>query len=76
MAGIGKFKLSDAIKPTPDQVGSKKGGKPQAGKATVAGQTRASSESKSAKNAESSTRDRMVDIGRGVQQAGRQGKGG
>ena len=36
-------------------------------------QQRAAQEAKNAANAQSSTRDRMVDIGRGNQQAGRQG---
>jgi len=52
----------------------KSGGK--AGKATSRGlnaeQVREARESAQAKNAESSPRDRMVDIGRGNQQAGRQ----
>ncbi len=48
----------------------------QAGKAAAgsldAEQVREARESAQAKNAEASTRDRMVDIGRGNQQAGRQ----
>jgi hypothetical protein len=54
---------------------AKSAGKP--GKATSKGpdaeQVREAGESAQAKNAEASTRDRMVDIGRGNQQAGRQG---
>jgi hypothetical protein len=47
------------------------------GKAAIAGglaaeQVREARESNQAKNAEASTRDRLVDIGRGNQQAGRQ----
>jgi hypothetical protein len=48
----------------------------KAGKATSKGldseQVREARENAQAKNAEASTRDRMVDIGRGNQQAGRQ----
>ncbi len=73
MAGIGKFKLSDAIKPSLDKAGSKKGGKPKPGQRLVGEQARELSELKQAKNAEGSIRDRMVEIGRGVKQAGRQG---
>lgn len=73
MAGIGKFKLSDAVQsgPTPEE--SKKGGKPKSLHETIAEQQREISGSKQAKNAEGSIRDRMVDIGRGGKQAGRQG---
>lgn len=67
MAGIGKFKLSDAVKPPSDKLGSKKSGKPKPG------QTHGISETKTARNAEGSTRDRAVDIGRGGKQGGRQG---
>ena len=72
MSEIGKFKLSDAVPQPPDE-----GGKDDKKKPTtlepVAEQTREASESEDAKNASASTRDRMVDIGRGNQQAGRQG---
>ncbi len=91
MAGIGRYKLTDAIPPeqriTPDpaQPGSGwsgrgkgnrkkragKGGAPGSG-AQSAEQVREAGESAQAKNAEASVRDRMVDIGRGTQQAGRQ----
>jgi hypothetical protein len=58
MEEIGKYKLSDAIpEPPPDAVGDK-GGRPVPTHETAA---------------EPSNRDRMVDIGRGNQQAGRQG---
>lgn len=67
MAGIGKFKLSDAIKPPSDKLGSKKTNKPKPG------HTRGMSETKSVRNAEGSARDRVVDIGRGGKQGGRQG---
>ncbi|HZW30548.1 MAG TPA: hypothetical protein VFF52_07570 [Isosphaeraceae bacterium] len=59
--------------------GQRKGkGRPagEAGKSSSAGlaaeQLREARESTQAKNAEASTRDRMVEIGRGNQQAGRQ----
>jgi hypothetical protein len=95
MAGIGRFKMTDALPPEqrrraqssqPDEArqagptGQARKGKgkpsPKAGKATSrvpdAEQLREARESAQARNAEASTRDRMVDIGRGNQQAGRQ----
>ncbi len=99
MAGLGRFKMTDALPPdqrakvessqSNDQgqpgstgragKGKRKGkGKSpgKAGQATSksldAEQVREARESKQAKNAEASTRDRMVEIGRGNQQAGRQ----
>jgi hypothetical protein len=50
-----------------------KKGKSSATRGLTAEQVREARESTQAKNAEASTRDRMVDIGRGNQQAGRQG---
>jgi hypothetical protein len=47
-------------------------GKPSEGSGLAAEQVREARESSQAKNAEGSARDRMVDIGRGNQQAGRQ----
>jgi hypothetical protein len=47
-------------------------GKPTLGSGLAAEQVREARESNQAKNAEGSVRDRMVDIGRGNQQAGRQ----
>lgn len=52
---------------------TKKGGKPKATHDVTAEQARESAESDKAHNAEASNRDRMVDIGRGNKQAGRQG---
>lgn len=91
MAGIGRYKLTDAIPPeqriTPGAAqagggrsGKGKGkGKKPAGKGGTPGsgalgaeQVREARESAQAKNAEASVRDRMVDIGRGTKQAGRQ----
>jgi hypothetical protein len=69
MSDFGKPKLSDAI-PHPKS----EGGKPEPTHETVAEQARASKESEDARNAEASNRERMVDIGRGNQQAGRQGQ--
>jgi hypothetical protein len=99
MAGLGRFKMTDAL-PQGQQghaessqssdyieagsTGQARKGKGKgkakasgkAGKATAKGpdaeQVREARESAQAKDAESSTRDRMVDIGRGNQQAGRQ----
>jgi hypothetical protein len=97
MAGLGRFKMTDAL--PPDQrvttessqsqdagragatgqgrkgkgkgMTSRKSGK-AASKGLDAEQVREARESSQAKNAEGSGRDRMVDIGRGNQQAGRQ----
>ena len=67
MAGIGKFKLTDAI--------AQPAGKGQAGQSRQASpaQLREEDESRKAKKAGTSNRSRMVEIGRGSQQAGRQG---
>ena len=99
MAGLGRFKMTDALPPEqranaepsqsddygrasstgPARKGKGKGKGKSAGKArqaTAEGldaeQVREARESAQARNAEASTRDRMVDIGRGNQQAGRQ----
>jgi hypothetical protein len=99
MAGLGRFKMTDALPPEqranvessqsndygqagstgPARKGKGKGkGKSpgKAGKPTSkdldAEQVREARESAQARNAEASSRDRMVDIGRGNQQAGRQ----
>ena len=73
---FGKHKLTDALK---NQEGSSKpsGAKGRGGatQADLAEQVREAHERAAAKNAEASIRDRMVDIGRGNQQAGRQGSG-
>jgi hypothetical protein len=98
MAGLGRFKMTDALPPDQRAIGessqSKGAGQPgstgagkgkgkgqgkssgKAGRATSRGpdaeQLREARESTQARNAEASSRDRMVDIGRGNQQAGRQ----
>ena len=72
MAGIGRYKLSDAM-PKPLKEGGKKGGRPVQTPEIAAEQTREARESEQARSAEASNRDRMADIGRGNQQAGRQG---
>jgi hypothetical protein len=92
MAGLGRFKMTDALPPEqraraeatqPDAAGPPgPTGRPRKGKRKTAGgaasrgsdaeQVREARESAQARNAEASTRDRMVDIGRGTQQAGRQ----
>jgi hypothetical protein len=88
MSGIGKFKLSDALPRTAPIEGAKGGsGKAQgrskkatAGEAAsgdlAAEQAREIREAVQAKNAGPTIRDDMVDVGRGNQQAGRQGTGG
>ena len=71
MSEIGKHKLADAI---PHQNDEDKGGKPVPTPETAAEQVREAHESQEAHDAEASNRERMVDIGRGNQQAGRQGQ--
>ncbi len=63
-------KIEQAVGSAPGS-GSPRKGK-AAKKAAAANMTRETRESAQAKNSEASTRDRMVDIGRGNQQAGRQ----
>ncbi len=69
-----KPRLADAIphgephKPTDDA------GKPHPTHETVAEQTREAQEQHQAENDQASIRGKMVDIGRGNQQAGRQGQ--
>ena len=72
MSEIGKYKLSDAV-PKPDSEMEKSGNKKTEETGIDAEQVREAHESEDAKNASTSNRDRMVDIGRGNQQAGRQG---
>ncbi len=100
MAGVGRFKLTDALPqhaesapledtetgatPAKKGKGSSKGkrksqrkaAEPSATRGLAAEQLREARESTQAKNAEAGIRDRMVDIGRGNQQAGRQRSGG
>jgi hypothetical protein len=94
MAGLGRFKLTDALPqqaepalsegdtggaPAKRGKGKSKGKAKSKGKTTqlsAAEQLREARESTQAKNAEAGSRDRMVDIGRGNQQAGRQRSGG
>ncbi len=72
MSGIGNYKLTDAL-PHPESEGGKRGDKNNAVVQTDSEQVREAQENTSAKNAAASARERMVDIGRGNQQAGRQG---
>jgi len=74
MSGIGKFKLADAMPRHLHKDAAKQGGKPEPTQATAAEQVREARESDGARAAEVSSRDRMVGIGRGNQQAGRQGQ--
>lgn len=53
---------------------AKEHGTPQPTHATAAEQAREAHEAKQALNDQASNRERMVDIGRGNQQAGRQGQ--
>ena len=71
MAEFGRYKLSDAI-PKPPATGKKRRAKPTPTPGVAAEQAREAEENAKAHKAEASNRDRMVDIGRGNQQAGRQ----
>jgi len=72
MPWIAKYKLSDAI-PRRMPPGRKKAGRPLLPHEIIAEQVREDSERRKARNNEASLRDRMVQIGRGNLQAGRQG---
>ena len=72
MNGIGRFKFTDLI-PKPLTNAKRKSGSEGIIQANVAEQTREAEESARASKEGPSRRERMVDIGRGVQQAGRQG---
>jgi hypothetical protein len=74
MAEIGKYKLTDALHLPRREVDGDKGGRPVPTHETAAEQIREAKESEEARGAEAPNRDRMVDIGRGNQQAGRQGQ--
>jgi hypothetical protein len=74
MAGIGKYKLSDAIRQPPRKAGGGRGGKPVPTHETAAEQVREAKERGEADSTVVSSRDRMVEIGRGNQQSGRQGQ--
>jgi len=73
MAGIDKPRLSESTPQNQPGTGIDKGGKPVPTHETAAEQLREAGKSAEARTAEASNRDRMVDIGRGNQQAGRQG---
>ena len=74
MPDFSKHKLSDAL-PRPDHVDhAVEGGRPAPTHATAAEQAREAQEGAEARDAEASIRQRMVNIGRGNQQAGRQGQ--
>jgi hypothetical protein len=74
MSEIGKHKLSDAMPHPQHAPGDHEGGKPVPTHESTAEQAREAQESEEARLAEASNRERMVDIGRGNQQAGRQGQ--
>ena len=70
-AEIGKHRFSDAIPRQTSEAVARAQACPHE---TAAEQTREAKESEKAHSAEASNRERMVDIGRGNQQAGRQGQ--
>ncbi len=72
MTRKGKFTFTNLL-PKPFRIGGRQG-KPQASDRTVAEQTREIAENEQARGSVPSQRERMVDIGRGGQQAGRQGE--
>lgn len=67
-------KLVDALRGTPADPKLHGGGEPAMNQEAIAEQTREHQENAEAMNNQASTRDRMVAIGRGNQQAGRQGQ--
>jgi hypothetical protein len=73
-AEIGKHRLSDAIPHQTSEAAGDKGRRPVPTHKTAAEQTREADENEEARSARASSRERMVDIGRGNQQAGRQGQ--
>jgi hypothetical protein len=74
MSEIGKHNLSDAL-PHPEHEHQKgEGDQPVPTHETAAEQVREAREGEEARDAEASNRERMVNIGRGNQQAGRQGQ--
>ncbi len=72
MSDIGRYKLSDAIPAPKAKAHEHQGGKPLPTHETAAEQAREAGETAQAHEAEASIRERMVAIGRGNQQAGRQ----
>ena len=74
MAGIGNYKMTDALRRTQRAPGDDRGGLARRQHETGAEQTREAQEAGEALDAVESSRDRMIDIGRGNQQAGRQGQ--
>jgi len=72
MPWIARYKLSDAI-PRQKASGGRKAARSLLPHEIIAEQVREDSERRKARNNEASIRDRMVQIGRGTLQAGRQG---
>lgn len=70
-AGTGRHKFSDAVPHEQHKAGDNKGGRPVPTHET-AEQIREAKESEETRGAKTSNRDRMVDMGWGNQQAGRQ----
>lgn len=71
MSDIGTHKLTEAIEPGP--AGDAQPAHPTPEDQPSAEQRREAAEAEQAREAQASIRERMVDIGRGNQQAGRQG---
>jgi hypothetical protein len=75
MSEFGDKKFADAIPhEATEPLAEGHHGKPVPDHATSAEQSREAQEAREASAAEGSIRDKMVDIGRGNQQAGRQGQ--
>ncbi len=74
MSDLGKYKLSDALTPSKEEIVEDQGGHPTPTHEASAEKAQATQESDEARDAEASNRERMVKIGRGNQQAGRQGQ--
>jgi CheY-like chemotaxis protein len=74
MAGIGKYKLTDALRKPHGGTAADRVDRPAQAREADPEQAREAGESREAHQADASIRDRMVRIGRGNQQAGRQGQ--
>lgn len=74
MMNIGKHSISTALRRLWSKAGGDKRGKPVETHETAAEQIREARESDKAGDAGPSNRERMIQIGRGRQQSGRQGQ--
>jgi hypothetical protein len=73
MALLGRYKLLYRLPKAEAETGVKQARKPRTSQEVITEQTRETAESRKAYSAKESSRERMVEVGRGNQQAGRQG---